>query len=115
MTRTLADMTAGKWSVTRYEDGAWLVWDGDGHHRGTYPTWEEAMRYAHRDARTITVTLPADPDRHAPLRGIEMRSDAPNRIRFAEPDWDWSNMIGLEADHIEPFALALLAHARRLA
>ena len=108
-------MTAGKWAVTRGEDGVWRVWDGDGYHRGSYSTWGAAMRFAHRDARTITVTLPANPHMHASFLGTEMCSDAPDRIKFAGPDGDWSNMIGLEADHIEPFALALLAHARRMA
>ena len=107
-------MSPGKWTVSRAKDGAWRVFDGDGHYRCAYTTWEGAMRYAHRDARTITVTLPTDPDKHAPLRGIKMLSDAPPQYQFGGTGWEWSNTVGLEADHIEPFALALLAHARRL-
>ena len=46
-------MTAGKWSVTRYENGLWCIWDGDGHHRGSYSTWEAAMRDAYRVAAIL--------------------------------------------------------------
>ena len=73
------------------------------------------MQEADRMARTVTVTLPADPDRHAPYRGAVASSDTPTQYQFGESSWDWSNTIYLEAPQITPFALALLAHARRLA
>lgn len=54
-----------------------------------HDTWTEAMQEADRMARTVTVTLPADPDRHAPYRGAVAKLDTPAQYQFGVPDWDW--------------------------
>lgn len=97
--------------VCRMSDGRLECWAVHSRH----DTWTEAMQEADRMARTVTFTLPADPDRHAPYRGAVASSEAPAQYQFGGPDGDWSNKINLEAAQITPFALALLVHARRLA
>lgn len=112
MTRTLADMTPGKWSVTRYEGGkSWRVWDGDDDYQGTYSTWEAAMRHADRGARTSTVTLPRNVKRVTvgPKTWMELRDDGGVTLHAEETS------IGIRKTHLEEATLALLAHVRRMA
>ena len=99
-------MTAGKWSVTRYEGGLWRVWDGDSDYIGTYPTWEGAMRGAHRGASdsAVTVALPADP--HVWLSGLD--SDGRKYVRDV-----YDNEICYRPGELETLALHLLAYARK--
>lgn len=78
-----------------------------------FPTHAEALAYADRMARTVEVTLPADPNRHATYMGYEVSSDAPLYHQFGALAWEPSNKISLERSQIEPFALALLAHHYR--
>ncbi|MGJ4126731.1 hypothetical protein [Corynebacterium macclintockiae] len=78
-----------------------------------FPTHAEALAYADRMARTVTVELPADPNKHAPYMGYEAGLGALPRHQFGAPDWEPSNKISLERSQIEPFALALLAHHYR--
>lgn len=97
-------MTAGKWIVRRDEEGLWRVLDGDGYHRITYSTWEEAMQEADRMARAVTVTLPADP--HVWWSGLD--SDGRKYVRDVN-----DNEICYEPGELETLALHLLAYARK--
>ena len=63
-------MTAGKWRVLRGKDGVWRVLDGDGDYRGTYPTWEGAMRGAHRGASARASAVTLAPDLPAPTSSM---------------------------------------------
>lgn len=97
-------MTAGKWSVLRGEDKVWRVWDGDGDYRGTYHTWEGAIRDADRGARAVTGALPADP--YVWLSGLD--SDGRRYVRDVN-----DNEICYEPGELETLALHLLAYARK--
>lgn len=96
--------TGYEWAVFELSKGGWWV------HRAEFNTHTEALAYADRMARTVTVELPADPNKHAPYMGYEASLDAPLHHQFGAPDWEPSNKISLERSQIEPFALALLAH-----
>lgn len=86
---------------------------GYGYVGHNFATHAEALAYADRMARTVTVELPADPNKHAPYMGYEASLDAPPHHQFGAPDWEPSNKISLEMSQIEPFALALLTHHYR--
>lgn len=86
---------------------------GNGYVGHNFATHAEALAYAYRMARTVTVELPADPNKHAPYMGYEASSDAPLYHQFGALDWEPSNKISLERSQIESFALALLAHHYR--
>ena len=86
--------------VCREADGLLGCWGFDSRQH----TWEEAMQEADRMARTVTVTLPANP-------GIEITART-------ERHSGWSSLhprfyLAADADaDLENIALALLAHAR---
>ena len=94
--------------VLRLDDGRLECWAVHSRHH----TWEEAMREAFRQARTITATLPANPDRVLPVTSIMVRHDlggvwVERTYRVA---WDWE--ITIPDKYRETVALALLAHIR---
>lgn len=71
------------------------------------------MQEADRMARTVTVTLPASPDRVLPVTKI---------MTHSEPEGTWTKRtytvygyqeITIPDAYREPLALALLAHARK--
>lgn len=112
----------GRWKVrrhnyvgyTRIGQWCWVVMrPAPGGIADTFSTHDEALAYADKQARTVTIQLPADPDRHAPCRGFVSSPDAPFHYLFGAQGWGWTNTISLEPSQIEPFALALLAHARK--
>lgn len=95
--------------VFRCGDGRLECWDVHSRH----DTWEEAMQEADRMARTVTVTLPANPDRVLPVTKI---------MTHSEPEGTWTKRtytvygyqeITIPDAYREPLALALLAHARK--
>ena len=95
--------------VFRMDDGRLECWDVHSRHH----TWEEAMQEADRQARTVTVTLPADPGKVLPVTGVMMSRDPEgvwieHTYRVA---WDWD--ITIPDAYRETVALALLAHARK--
>ena len=105
----------GYWGVARpehsyrEEDGllACIEWES------LHDTWAEAMQEADRMAHTITVTLPANPDRVLPVTTV----DAYDRgygvwiERTYRVAWDWE--ITIPDAYRETVALALLTHARK--
>ena len=118
-------MSEQRWAVLGVPDGnGWLVvhpcdvfrYDGildclDVH--SYHSTWTEAMQEADRMARTVTVTLPANPGRVMPVTTIMMSSD-PDGI-WTERTYrvDGRRELTIPDAYREPLALALLAHARK--
>ena len=118
-------MSEQKWAVLKDEDRiGWLVvqpcdvcryngipecWDAHSHHS----TWEEAMQEADRMARTVTVTLPANPDRVMPETATMMSSD-PGGVwierTYRVPG---GQDVTIPDACRELVGLALLAHARK--
>ena len=95
--------------VFRGGDGLLECWGIHSRH----DTWAEAMQEAGRMARTVTVTLPANPGRVMPETATMMRSEAGGiwieRTYRAPGGQD----ITIPDAYRETIALTLLAHARK--
>lgn len=111
----IGDAARNRWLVIhpgdafRGSDGRLEWWDAHSLH----DTWAEAMQEADRMARTVTVTLPANPDRVLPATNIMVSSD-PEGVwieRTYRVAWDWD--VTIPDAYRETVALALLAHARK--
>lgn len=94
--------------VFRGGDGLLECWDVHSRHH----TWEEAMQEADRQARTMTVTLPAYQN------PTTINVDPPSPVTIYTPGpftrIEAGKMrINLFRHELEQVALALLAHARR--
>lgn len=100
--------------VLRMDDGRLECWAVHSRH----DTWEEAMQEADRQARTVTVTLPAPqavhtipaavPDEHP----IYVHT-AGQLTEISATSSQGRMRINLYHAELEPLALALLAHARK--
>lgn len=115
-----------KWAVLKDADRiGWIVvhpgdvfrtgfglldcWDVHSYHS----TWAEALQEADRMTRSVTVTLPADPDREMPAMTIMTHSE-PEGAWIERTYWvPGGQDITLPDALREPVALALLAHARK--
>ena len=95
--------------ILRMGDGRLECWDIHSRHH----TWEEAMQEADRMARTVTVTLPANPGRVMPetatMVSWELGSVWVERTYMVPGGQD----VTIPDACRERVALALLAHARK--
>ena len=119
-------MSEQRWAVLGHPDGNdWLVvhpgdvfrggdgllecWDAHSRHY----TWAEAMQEADRMARTVTVTLPADPDRVMPETATMARSEAGGVWVERTYRVPGGQDVTIPDAYRETIALTILAHARK--
>ena len=107
------------WVVKKQEEGSLPTfktwWKG-----AAFETWQEALAYADEQARTITATLPRVGETVIIPSQHDAKDEPPLLVRFTNRmTWiyqhsdDYNEFIVLDVDHLEPLALALLAHARK--
>lgn len=85
-----------------------------------FTTHAQALAYADQMSRTITATLPRVGETVIIPSQHDAKDEPPLLVRFTNRmTWiyqhsdDYNDFIVLDADHLEPLALALLAHARK--
>ena len=118
-----------KWQVKKFCDDffspdhtEWVAWpEGGWTECQAFPTHAEALAYADKQARTITVTLPRVGETVIIPSQHDAKDEPPLLVRFTNRmTWiyqhsdDYNEFIVLDVDHLEPLALALLAHAERM-
>ena len=116
-----------KWKVegitSRYYRAprCWDVYDPNGGFWRSFDTHAEALAYADEKARTITATLPRVGETVTIPSQHDAKDEPPLLVRFTNRmTWiyqhsdDYNDFIVLDVDHLEPLALALLAHAERM-
>lgn len=98
-------MNISKWRVERQRKGCWAAYDpvyGYAVHPWTFDTHAEALAHADEQARTVTVTLPRDPEAREVARAGEWTS------------WK-GNGWGITTNDPERAALNILAYYHRKA
>lgn len=95
-------------NILRVSPGVWVVTGGEMWEKNTFATWSEAMSYADKCVRTVSITLPRSP-LPLKLQGKDKGTvvDIEGSSVFISDEHGHDKIVLHECD-LQPLALALL-------